>query len=102
MAAVDAVYTAIGAALAVLTAGGSVVCLDFWGNRRRSAPCLLALHFCLSLGLLAGPAIVDPLSHARVPYLVQSRLKMPVGLMCTYMQSSVIYESGHDSLLKNN
>ena len=66
VASVDGVYTAIGAALAVLTAGGSVVCLDFWGgNRRRSAACLLALHFCLSLGLLAGPAIVDPLSNTR-------------------------------------
>ena len=34
VASVDGVYTAIGAALAVLTAGGSVVSLDFWGGNR--------------------------------------------------------------------
>ena len=61
--AVNAVYAAVGAVLAVLMAGGNVVCLDYWG--RRSGPYVQAMHFCLSLGLLAGPQLVEPLSQAR-------------------------------------
>jgi hypothetical protein len=72
--AVDAVYTVIGVAMAVLMAGGNVVCLDFWGAR--AGPYIMVLHFSLSLGLWAGPAIVWPLSQTTVPYLVQEQMQI--------------------------
>jgi hypothetical protein len=52
--------------------GGNVICLDFWG--RKSGPYIQALHFCLSLGLLTGPLLVDPLSQTHVPTIVQNAL----------------------------
>ena len=65
----DLVHTTIGVGLAVITAAGNVICLDYWGQR--SGPYLQALHFCLSLGLLTGPFIVDPLSQTPLPKVVQ-------------------------------
>ena len=52
--------------------GGNVICLDFWG--RKSGPYIQALHFCLSLGLLTGPLLVDPLSQTHVPNVLQKAL----------------------------
>merc|ERR1711936_1562033 len=52
--------------------GGNVICLDFWG--RKSGAYIHALHFCLSLGLLTGPLLVDPLSSAHVPGLLRKAL----------------------------
>ena len=52
--------------------GGNVICLDFWG--RKSGPYIQALHFCLSLGLLTGPLLVDPLSRTHVPNVLQKAL----------------------------
>ena len=70
--ATDTVYIIIGVSLAILMIGGNVICLDFWG--RKSGPYIQALHFCLSLGLLTGPLLVDPLSQTRVPTIVQKAL----------------------------
>ena len=70
--ATDTVYILIGVSLAILMIGGNVICLDFWG--RKSGPYIQALHFCLSLGLLTGPLLVDPLSQAHVPSIVQKAL----------------------------
>ena len=55
-----------------LILGGNVICLDFWG--RKSGPYIQALHFCLSLGLLTGPLLVDPLSQTHVPNVLQKAL----------------------------
>ena len=52
--------------------GGNVICLDFWG--RKSGAYIHALHFCLSLGLLTGPLLVDPLSSAHVPAVIRKAL----------------------------
>ena len=46
--------------------------MDFWG--RKSGPYIQALHFCLSLGLLTGPLLVDPLSRTHVPNVLQKAL----------------------------
>ena len=46
--------------------------MDFWG--RKSGPYIQALHFCLSLGLLTGPLLVDPLSQTHVPNVLQKAL----------------------------
>ena len=48
------------------------MCFDFWG--KRNGPYIQALHFCLSLGLLTGPLLVDPISQTRVPEIVQKAL----------------------------
>ena len=56
----------------LLLLGGNVICLDFWG--RKSGAYIHALHFCLSLGLLTGPLLVDPLSSAHVPGLLRKAL----------------------------
>ena len=40
------------------------MCFDFWG--KKSGPYIQALHFCLSLGLLTGPLLVEPLSQTRL------------------------------------
>jgi len=68
----DSVYIIIGVSLAILMIGGNVICLDFWG--RKSGPYIQALHFCLSLGLLTGPLLVDPLSQTHVPNVLQKAL----------------------------
>ena len=70
--ATDTVYIIIGVSLAILMIGGNVICLDFWG--RKSGPYIQALHFCLSLGLLTGPLLVDPLAQTHVPQIVQKAL----------------------------
>jgi len=70
--ATDTVYIIIGVSLAILMIGGNVICLDFWG--RKSGPYIQALHFCLSLGLLTGPLLVDPLSQTHVPNVLQKAL----------------------------
>lgn len=69
------VYSLIGISVAILMIGGNVICLDFWG--KRSGPYIQALHFCLSLGLLTGPLLVDPLSQTKVPVIVQNALPLP-------------------------
>jgi len=69
---VSAVYAVIGAMLALLMAGGNAMCLDQWG--RRSGPHIQALHFCLGMGLLAGPIIIEPLSHTKIPVAVQGAI----------------------------
>ena len=43
--------------------------MDFWG--RRCGPYIYALHFCLSLGLLTGPFLIEPLAQTHVPEIVQ-------------------------------
>ena len=56
----DATYGALGVVMAVLMVGCNSACMDFWG-RRNATTCLAALHFCLSLGVLTGTGMVDPL-----------------------------------------
>ncbi len=46
-----------------------MIVLDQWG--RRCGPHIQAIHFCLSLGMLTGPFLVDPLSQTHVPKVVQ-------------------------------
>ena len=46
--------------MAVLMVSCNSACMDFWG-RRNATTCLAALHFCLSLGVLTGTGMVDPL-----------------------------------------
>ena len=53
------------------------MCLDFWG--RKSWSYIQALHFCLSMGLLIGPFLVDPLAHTKVPLIVQKALPINKG-----------------------
>ena len=67
--AVDTVHTAIGVGLAIFLSAGNIVCLDYWG--KRSGPYMQAVHFCLSLGLLTGPFLVDPLSQTPLPKAIQ-------------------------------
>ncbi len=74
---VNATYGVVGVTLAVLMAGGNVICLDYWG--RRSGPYVQALHFCLSLGLLTGPLLIEPLSQTQIPRLVQKTLHAALG-----------------------
>ena len=50
--------------------GGNIICLDFWG--RKSGPFIYALHFSLSLGLLIGPFVIEPLAQTHVPKMVQN------------------------------
>ena len=54
----------------LLILGGNIICLDFWG--RRSGPFIYALHFSLSIGLLIGPFVIEPLSQTHVPQMVQN------------------------------
>jgi hypothetical protein len=56
----------------ILILEGNVLCFDFWG--KRNGPYVQAIHFCLSLGLLTGPLLVDPISQTRVPEIVQKAL----------------------------
>ena len=57
---VDGPYGVLGILMAFLMVACNSACLDFWG-RRSSATVLQALHFCLSLGMLSGTGLVDPL-----------------------------------------
>ena len=50
--------------------GGNIICLDFWG--RKCGPYIYALHFSLSLGLLVGPFVIEPLAQTHVPKMVQN------------------------------
>ena len=72
--AVDTTYALVGVSLALLMIGGNTACLEFWGKRSNSY--LQALHFCLSLGILTGTSVIDPLAQTRVPQIVQDALKM--------------------------
>ncbi len=63
-----------------------MICLDFWG--RKSGPYIQTLHFCLSLGLLVGPLIIDPLSQAKVPEIAQKYLPIPIANMTSLVSSS--------------
>ena len=86
--AVDTVHTSIGVGLAIILAAGNIICLDYWG--KRSGPYMQAMHFCLSLGLLTGPFLVDPLSQTPLPKAIQdydtklevSSLKQPNPYTC--------------------
>ena len=68
----NAAYAIVGSTLAILMVGGNVICLDYWG--RRAGPYMQTLHFCLSLGLLTGPLLIEPLSRTQIPSLVKSAL----------------------------
>uniref|UniRef100_A0A0K2TUR2 Uncharacterized protein n=1 Tax=Lepeophtheirus salmonis TaxID=72036 RepID=A0A0K2TUR2_LEPSM len=70
--ALDTVYSLIGMCSAILMIGGNVICLDFWGYK--SGPYIHSIHFCLSLGLLAGPLMIDPLARTKIPAIVQKAL----------------------------
>ena len=65
--------------------GGNIICLDFWG--RRSGPFIYALHFSLSIGLLIGPFVIEPLSQTHVPQMVQN-LALPKNTFQTNSSSS--------------
>ena len=57
---VDGPYGLLGLVMAFLMIACNSACLDFW-NKRNSAIVLQALHLSLSLGIMSGTGLVDPL-----------------------------------------
>ena len=84
----------IGGITRIYILGGNVICLDFWG--RKSGAYIHALHFCLSLGLLTGPLLVDPLSSAHVPAVLRKALPFALSHPGSVGNSHIIHKRALD------
>jgi hypothetical protein len=81
--------------------GGNIICLDFWG--RKCGPFIYALHFSLSLGLLVGPFVIEPLAQTHVPKMVQN-IALPKSLQenTTSVETVVATTKAYHDLYKHH